>query len=70
VSEDRSTAVDIGQATLTGWRGTAARAIAKPVAERTRFSQEQVEAFFGYVLLAFALYMLLRPVISAARRSP
>jgi hypothetical protein len=67
-SDGQSTAVHIGQASLTGLRGTAARAIAKPVARRTRFSQEQVEAFFGWVLLAFGLYLLLRPVVSAVKR--
>jgi hypothetical protein len=68
MSEQQSTVVKIGEAGLTGWRGAAARRIAKPVANRTRFSQEQVETFFGLVLLGLAIYWLARPVISAVRR--
>jgi hypothetical protein len=68
MGEQRSTVVKIGEAGLTGWRGSAARAVAKPVAKRTRFTQEQVETFFGFVLLGLAIYWLARPVISALRR--
>jgi hypothetical protein len=68
MSQDRSTVIRIGEAGLTGWRGAAARKVARPVAARTRFSQEQVEAFFGFVLLALAVYWLARPVVSAIRR--
>jgi hypothetical protein len=68
MSDDRSTVVKIGEAGLTGWRGAAARRMAKPVADRTQFTQEQVEAVFGLVLLALAIYWLARPVISAVRK--
>jgi hypothetical protein len=61
--------IEVGEAALTGWRGTAARTVAKPIADRTRFSREQVEATIGFLLLAYALYRVLRPVIAAARRS-
>ena len=60
--------VDVGEAALTGWRGTAGRAIAKPVAKRTRFTQQQVEAAIGFALLAYATYRLARPFIDALRR--
>jgi hypothetical protein len=68
MSDDRSTVVRIGEAGLTGWRGAAARRVAKPVAKRTRFTQEQVETFFGFVLLGLAIYWLARPIISALRK--
>jgi len=68
MGEQRSTMMRIGEAGLTGWRGSAARRAARPVAERSRFTQEQVEAFFGFVLLGLAIYALARPVISALRR--
>jgi hypothetical protein len=61
--------VDVGEAALTGWRGTAGRAIAKPVAKRTRFTQEQVEAAIGFALLAYATYRLARPFIAALRKT-
>jgi copper oxidase (laccase) domain-containing protein len=60
--------VDIGEAALNGWRGTAGRAIAKPVAKHTGFRQEQVEAAIGFALLAYATYRLARPLIAAMRR--
>ncbi len=61
--------VTLGEAALTGWRGAAGRAIAKPVAKRTRFTQEQVEAAVGFVLLAYATYRLARPLIAAIRNA-
>ena len=51
MSERSNTMVNIGDAALTGWRGAAGRAIAKPVAKHSRFTQAQVEAFIGLGLL-------------------
>ena len=68
MNDQRNTVMKIGEAGLTGWRGAAARRIAKPVASRTPFTQDQVEAVFGLVLLALAIYWLARPVVSAVRR--
>jgi hypothetical protein len=62
-------AIAIGEAALTGWRGKAGRAVAKPIAARTRFSVEQVEAALGFALLAYAVYRIARPLFAAARRS-
>ena len=59
--------VDIGQAALTGWRGRVARPLARPIARRTGLTQEQVEAILGLLLLAYAIYRVLRPAIRAAR---
>ena len=56
-----------GEAALTGLRGRAGRAIAKPIAGRTRFSQEQIEATIGLLLVAYALYRVLAPLFRAAR---
>ncbi len=56
-----------GDATLTGWRGAAGRAIARPIAKRTRFSQEQVEAAIGLVLVTYAVYRVVRPLVRAVR---
>jgi copper oxidase (laccase) domain-containing protein len=57
----------LGESALTGWRGKAGRAVAKPVASRTRFTQQQIEAAIGIAILAYGLYRLLRPAIRAAR---
>jgi hypothetical protein len=59
--------VDVGRSTLTGWRGRVARPLAKPIARRTRFTEEQVEAVLGLLLLAYAVYRVIRPAIRAAR---
>jgi hypothetical protein len=61
--------VNLGEAALTGWRGSVGRAIAKPIAKRTRFDIQQIEAALGFLLLAYTVYRLGRPLLEAARRS-
>ena len=61
--------VTVGEAALTGWRGTVGRAIAKPIARRTRFDIEQIEAALGFLLLAYTVYRLGRPLLDAMRRT-
>ena len=56
-----------GEAALTGWRGVAGRAIAKPVARHSRFTERQVEAAIGIALILYAMYRLARPLIRAVR---
>jgi hypothetical protein len=60
-------AMDVGRSALTGWRKPLARTVAGPLARRTRFTQEQIEAAIGLALFAFAVYRLLRPVVAASR---
>ena len=57
----------VGEAALTGWRGAAGRAIAKPVARHSRFTERQVEAAIGLALIVYAMYRLARALIRAAR---
>jgi hypothetical protein len=61
--------VTVGEAALTGWRGTVGRAIANPIARRTRFDIEQIEAALGFLLLAYTVYRLGRPLLDAMRRT-
>src|SRR3954466_1025244 len=61
--------VQVGEAALTGWGGAVGRAIAKPIAKRTRFVEEQIEAILGLVLLAYTIYRVGRPLIRVLRRS-
>lgn len=56
-----------GEAALTGWRGAAGRAIARPVARHSRFTERQVEAAIGLALIVYAMYRLARPLIRAAK---
>jgi copper oxidase (laccase) domain-containing protein len=60
--------VTMGEAALTGWRGSVGRAIARPIAKRTRFDPEQIEAVLGLILLAYTIYRVGRPLVRAARK--
>ena len=62
------TVVTLGESALTGWRGAAGRAVARPVARRTRFSEEQVRAAIGLALLAYAVYRIVIPSLRAVQR--
>jgi hypothetical protein len=59
----------LGESALTGWRGAVGRAVAKPVAKRTRWSEEEIRTVIGLLILAFALYRVLAPAVRAARRA-
>ena len=63
----RGTAIAVGEAALTGWRGRVGRAVAKPVARRTPFTVEQVEAAIGLAMIVYATYRLTRPLVAALR---
>jgi hypothetical protein len=65
----RGGVVNLGEAALTGWRGNVGRAIAKPIAKRTKFDVQQIEAVLGFLLLAYTVYRLGRPLLEAARRT-
>jgi hypothetical protein len=60
-------AVTIGNASLTGVRGLVAKSVSEPVAKRTRLSREEVQAILGFLLLAYTVYRLVRPLIRATR---
>ena len=69
-SNGQRVATRLGESALTGVRGAAVRAVARPVAKRTRWTEEQVRMVLGLALLAYALYQVLRPVVRAAREQP
>jgi copper oxidase (laccase) domain-containing protein len=62
-----NTAMRVGESALTGWRGRVGKAVAKPVADRTRFSEQQIRAFIGFAIIAYGIYRLIRPMVRAAR---
>ncbi len=64
-TEDK--AIAIGTSALTGWQGTVGRAVSRPVARRTRFSEQQIQAFLGFAFLAYAAYRLAKPLFHAAK---
>ena len=57
----------LGRSALTGLPGKAGRAVARPIASRTRFTQEQVETAIGLAILAFGLYRVFRPAFRVLR---
>ncbi len=57
----------LGESQLTGLRGKAGRAVAKPIASRTGFTQEQIEATIGLAIMLYGMYRLLRPAFRAVR---
>jgi hypothetical protein len=59
--------VTLGESALTGWRGAAGRVVARPIAKRTPFTEEQVRAAIGLVILLYGLYRLVAPAVRAAR---
>ncbi len=69
MSERNGAVTALGESALTGWRGTVGRAVARPVAKRTQFSEEDVRVAIGLLILAYTLYRILRPAIRALRES-
>lgn len=60
----------MGRAGLTGVKGKMGAKVAQPVAERTPWSEEQIEAVIGAIFLALAFWQflnLLRRVVRAGR---
>ena len=62
-------AVEIGSASLTGMRGRVAKSIAKPISRRTGLTRQQVEAIIGFMILAYGIYQVVRPLVRATRRT-
>ena len=70
MSEDRNGAVTaLGESALTGWRGAVGKAVARPIAKRTRFSEQDIRVAIGLAIIAYALYRILGPSIRALRSS-
>jgi hypothetical protein len=63
----RGKMMTVGESGLIGWPGALGRRIARPVARRTPFTEEQVRAFIGLLLMAYAFYRIARPSIHALR---
>jgi len=62
-----SVVTTLGESALTGLPGKVGGAVAKPVSERTRWSEEQIRTAIGLALFAWAVYRVLRPAVRAIR---
>lgn len=69
MSERNGAVTALGESALTGWRGAVGKAVARPIAKRTRFSEEEIRVAIGLLIIAYALYRILRPSIRALRSS-
>jgi hypothetical protein len=69
MSGDGHVVTALGESALTGWQGVVGRAVARPVARRTRWNEEQVRTALGLLILAYALYRVLAPAVRATRRA-
>jgi hypothetical protein len=69
MSERNGAVSALGESALTGWRGAVGKAVARPVAKRTRFSEEDIRVAIGLLIIAYTLYRILRPAIRALRSS-
>jgi copper oxidase (laccase) domain-containing protein len=67
MNEGRGAVTALGESALTGWRGTVGKAVARPIAKRTRFSEEDIRVAIGLLIIAYTLYRILRPSIRALR---
>jgi hypothetical protein len=58
---------EMGKVGLSGWRGRAADVVARPLAERSKFDEDQIKAIIGAIFLAYTLYRLFRALYRAAK---
>jgi hypothetical protein len=64
-----TTATQAGHAGLQGWRAKVADGIAKPVANRTKLSEDQVRAFVGAAFFILAVIYVANTVRELARQA-
>jgi hypothetical protein len=60
----------MGRVGLTGWRGAVVSRVAEPLAEKVPLTQDQIEALFGGIFVALAVWefiKLARRVVQAGR---
>src|SRR3954465_1245077 len=65
---DMTTATQVGQAGLQGWRAKVADGIAKPVADHTKLNEDQVRAVVGAAFFILAVIYIANSVRALARQ--
>jgi hypothetical protein len=63
----RVNVTEMGKVGLGGWRGRAADVVARPLARRSRFDEDEIKAIIGAIFLAYTIYRLVRALYRAAR---
>ena len=69
MSGNRRVVQSLGESSLAGWQGAVGRVVARPVAQRTRWTEDQIRMVIGLLIFAYSLYRVLRPAARAIRRA-
>jgi hypothetical protein len=64
-----TTATELGQAGLQGWREKLADGISRPVAKRAPLEEDQVRAVIGAAFFVLAVVYVVKTVSSATRQA-
>jgi hypothetical protein len=64
-----TTATEIGQTGLQGWRAKVADAVSRPVSRRAPIEEEQVRALVGAAFFVLAVLYVVKTISAAARQT-
>ena len=64
-----TTATEIGQTGLQGWREKVADGISRPVAKRAPVEEDQVRAMIGAAFFALAVIYIVKTISAATRQA-
>jgi hypothetical protein len=64
-----TTATELGQTGLQGWRGKVADGISRPVATRAPLEEDQVRAVIGAAFFVLAVIYVVKTISAAARQA-
>ena len=64
-----TTATELGQTGLQGWREKVADGISRPVAKRAPVEEDQVRAVIGAAFFALAVLYLVKTISAATRQA-
>jgi len=64
-----TTAIELGQTGLQGWRAKVADGVSRPLASRAPVEEEQVRAVIGAAFFVLAVIYVLKTITQAAREA-
>ena len=64
-----TTATELGQTGLQGWREKVADGISRPVAKRAPLEEDQVRALIGVAFFVLALVYVVKTISAATRQA-
>jgi hypothetical protein len=66
---EMTTATELGQTGLQGWRQTVAKGISGPVARRAPLEEDQVRAVIGAAFFVLAVIYVVKTISAATRQA-